>query len=666
MAGIIRREDIDAVKEKVRIDEVVGAHVTLRPAGVGSMKGLCPFHDERTPSFHVRPQVGMWHCFGCGEGGDVVSFVQRIENLSFAEAIELLADRVGVELRLEDGESARSRPQGEPGRRQRLVEANRLAADYFAEQLATPGAAPARAFLAERGFDQQAARHFGLGFAPDGWDHLLKHLRGRGITDPELLSAGLVSQGQRGVYDRFRGRLIWPIRSTTGEPLGFGARKLLDSDQGPKYLNTPETQLYKKSQVLYGIDLSRKEIAKQRQVVVVEGYTDVMAAHLAGITTAVATCGTAFGEDHVRIVRRLLGDVSDAATGVMAGGTTRGGEVVFTFDGDAAGQKAALRAFEEDQRFAAQTFVAVSPGGMDPCDLRLERGDDAVRDLIKHREPLFEFVIRSSLGQLDLRTAEGRVNGLRSAAPVVAAIRDRALRSEYARELAGWLGMDDQSVRQAVRSAETAARRAASSPDGGGSGPYGSSPGQARGGAASTPAAPAAPRGPEDPVARLERQVLEVALQLPGDAAAAGFDSLAADTFTVPSYRAVHDAIRAAGGVSAFGTLLQERTAAGVAVDEASREAAARWTTEVRENAIGPVADLVTGMVVAPLPEDRPAALKDYARGVVVALVRMGLTRLIGDLKGDLQRTEPDDPAYSERFAALMELESRRRSLGTA
>jgi DNA primase len=666
MAGIIRREDIDAVKEKVRIDEVVGAHVTLRPAGVGSMKGLCPFHDERTPSFHVRPQVGMWHCFGCGEGGDVVSFVQRIENLSFAEAIELLADRVGVELRHEDGESARSRPQGEPGRRQRLVEANRLAADYFVEQLATPGAAPARAFLAERGFDQQAARHFGLGFAPDGWDHLLKHLRGRGITDPELLSAGLVSQGQRGVYDRFRGRLIWPIRSTTGEPLGFGARKLLDSDQGPKYLNTPETQLYKKSQVLYGIDLSRKEIAKQRQVVVVEGYTDVMAAHLAGITTAVATCGTAFGEDHVRIVRRLLGDVSDAATGVMAGGTTRGGEVVFTFDGDAAGQKAALRAFEEDQRFAAQTFVAVSPGGMDPCDLRLERGDEAVRDLIKHREPLFEFVIRSSLGQLDLRTAEGRVNGLRSAAPVVAAIRDRALRSEYARELAGWLGMDDQSVRQAVRSAETAARRAASSPDAGGPGPYGTSPGQAGGGAASAPAAPAAPRGPEDPVARLERQVLEVALQLPGDAAAAGFDSLAADTFTVPSYRAVHDAIRAAGGVGAFGTILTERTAAGVAADEASREAAARWTTEVRENAIGPVADLVTGMVVAPLPEVRPAALKDYARGVVVALVRMGLTRLIGDLKGDLQRTEPDDPAYSERFAALMELESRRRSLGTA
>ncbi|MGO1738783.1 MAG: DNA primase, partial [Actinomycetaceae bacterium] len=488
MAGMIRREDIESVKERVRIEEVVGAHVTLRPAGVGSMKGLCPFHDERTPSFHVRPQIGVWHCFGCGEGGDVVSFVQRIENLSFAEAVELLAERVGVELRREDGEGrSRQSSPGEPGRRQRLVEANRLATEYFTEQLASPGAAPARAFLAERGFDSRAAAHFGLGFAPEGWDHLLRHLRGRGITEAELVGAGLVSQGQRGVYDRFRGRLIWPIRSTTGEPLGFGARKLLESDQGPKYLNTPETQLYRKSHVLYGIDLARKEIAKQRRVVVVEGYTDVMAAHLAGVTTAVATCGTAFGADHVRIVRRLLGDVGDAATGVMAAGTARGGEVVFTFDGDAAGQKAAIRAFDEDQRFAAQTFVAVSPGGMDPCDLRLERGDEAVRELISGREPLFEFVIRSSLASLDLGTAEGRVAGLRSAAPVIAAIRDRALRGEYARELAGWLGMDDVSVRQAVRTAESAARRAGGAPGGSGAAP--GRPGSPDGGA----------RGPYDP-----------------------------------------------------------------------------------------------------------------------------------------------------------------------
>ncbi|MGC5627003.1 DNA primase [Georgenia sp. Z1344] len=690
MAGMIRREDIEAVKEKVRIEEVVGAHVTLRTAGVGSMKGLCPFHDERTPSFHVRPQVGVWHCFGCGEGGDVVSFVQRIEGLSFAEAIEMLADRVGVELRREDEDGRpRERSQGEPGRRRRLVEANRIAAEYFVAQLASPGAAPARAFLAERGFDQAAAAHFGVGFAPEGWDHLLRHLRSKGLTDQEILAAGLVSQGQRGVYDRFRGRLVWPIRSTSGETLGFGARRLLESDQGPKYLNTPETPLYRKSHVLYGIDLARKEIGRGRQVVVVEGYTDVMAAHLAGVTTAVATCGTAFGDDHVRIVRRLLGDVGDAASGVMTAGSARGGEVVFTFDGDAAGQKAALRAFDEDQRFAAQTFVAVTPGGMDPCDLRLERGDAAVRDLVAGREPLFEFVIRSALATLDLGTAEGRVAGLRAAAPVVAAIRDRALRGEYARQLAGWLGMDDVSVRQAVRSAESSARRAgapggSSVPDAGGPGRAGGAPGETgrpggqngrpggqpggsgpSGGAWETSAGAGGGRGPEDPVARLERQVLEVALQLPAEAAAAGFDSLAADTFTVPSYRAAHDAIRAAGGVATFAAHLAERRRAGAGEEAAQREAAAHWVEAVRENAVGPVADSVTGMAVAPLPQDRPDALTDYARGVVVALVRMGLTRLIGDAKGTLQRTDPDDPAYAERFAALMELESRRRSLGS-
>src|SRR6478609_8334650 len=213
--------------------------------------------------------------------------------------------------------------------------------------------------------------------SPPGWDALLKHLRGRGFTDPELRLTGMFSEGNRGIYDRFRGRLIWPIRDIAGDTIGFGARKLYEDDQGPKYLNTPETVLYKKSQVLYGIDLAKRKIAKDRQRVVVEGYTDVMACHLAGIPTAAATCGTAFAADHIKIARRLL---SDDGTG---------GEVIFTFDGDAAGQKAALRAFEEDQRFVAQTYVAVEPNGADPCDLRLSRGDDAVHALIQSRRPLF-------------------------------------------------------------------------------------------------------------------------------------------------------------------------------------------------------------------------------------------------------------------------------------
>ncbi len=414
MAGLIKREDIDEVRQRTDIKEVVDGYVTLKGAGLGSFKGLCPFHDERSPSFTVRPQVGRYHCFGCGEDGDVISFVQKLDHTTFHEAVEKLAARIGYELRYEDGGSGPNRE--EIGRRQRLLDAHKIADEFFRAQLLTPGAAEGRNFLYGRGFDRAAAEQFGVGYAPQGWDSLLKHLRGRGYTDPELKLTGMFSEGGRGIYDRFRGRLIWPIRDIAGDTIGFGARKLYEDDQGPKYLNTPETALYKKSQVLYGIDLAKRNIAKERQLVVVEGYTDVMACHLAGVPTAVATCGTAFGTEHIKIARRLLSDDGS------------GGEVIFTFDGDAAGQKAALRAFEEDQRFVAQTYVAVEPGGADPCELRQAKGDSAVRDLIGTRRPLFEFAIRATLRRHNLDTVEGRIGALRESAPVVAQIRDAGLR----------------------------------------------------------------------------------------------------------------------------------------------------------------------------------------------------------------------------------------------
>ena len=410
MAGLIKREDIDAVRERAKIEDVVGEHVTLKSGGVGSLKGLCPFHDERTPSFNVRPQLGLWHCFGCGEGGDVISFVQKINSLSFAEAVEYLAGRVGVQLRYEEGGGPVTRGI-EPGTRQRLLEANRLAEVWFREQLATPAAQPGRAFLGGRAFGPEEAAHFGVGYAPSGWDGLANMLRSRGFTEHELVASGLCGQGGAGgsrIYDRFRDRLMWPIRDVTGATVGFGGRRLSEEDATvPKYLNTPETAIYHKGQVLYGLDLAKRDIARDHRVVVVEGYTDVMAAHLSGVTTAVATCGTAFGADHVRIVRRLLGDAADPSAGVIAGNRARGGEVVFTFDGDAAGQKAALRAYGEDQHFAAQTFVAVDPHGYDPCDLRMAEGNDAIPRLLERRVPLFEFVVRTCLADLDLDTAEG-------------------------------------------------------------------------------------------------------------------------------------------------------------------------------------------------------------------------------------------------------------------
>lgn len=438
----IRQADVDEVKSRTNIADIVGERVALKSAGVGSMKGLCPFHDEKSPSFHVRPQVGYYHCFGCGESGDVYSFLRAMDHVSFTEAVERLAGRLGYTLHYEDGGAA-----PETSGRSRLYAANTAAAEFFRGQLLTAEAETARRFLGERGFDAGAAAHFGVGYAPRGWDGMLKALTAQGFSRDELLGAGVVSQGQRGVYDRFRGRLVWPIRDVTGQTIGFGARKLYDDDQGPKYLNTPETIIYKKAQVLYGLDLAKRDISRgePRRVVVVEGYTDVMACHLAGVTTAIATCGTAFGAEHIKVLRRVMGDDSSS------------GEVVFTFDGDEAGQKAALRAFSEDDRFNAQTFVAVAPDGLDPCDLRLQRGDAAVRGLMDAKVPMFEFAIDRKLQGFDLATVEGQVGALRAAAPIVAEIRDRLLRPGYERVLARRLGMDPTEVHAEV---ERAARGA--------------------------------------------------------------------------------------------------------------------------------------------------------------------------------------------------------------
>ena len=649
MAGLIKREDIDEVRQRTDIKEVVDGYVTLKVAGLGSYKGLCPFHDERSPSFTVRPQVGRYHCFGCGEDGDVISFVQKLDHTTFHEAVEKLASRIGFELRYEDGGSGPNRE--EVGRRQRLLDAHKVADEFFRAQLLTPGATEGRNFLHDRGFDRAAADQFGVGYAPQGWDSLLKHLRGKGYTDPELKLTGMFSEGGRGIYDRFRGRLIWPIRDIAGETIGFGARKLYEDDQGPKYLNTPETTLYKKSQVLYGIDLAKRNIAKDRQIVVVEGYTDVMACHLAGITTAVATCGTAFGTEHIKIARRLLSDDGS------------GGEVIFTFDGDAAGQKAALRAFEEDQRFVAQTYVAVEPNGADPCELRQSKGDAAVRDLIGTRRPLFEFAIRAALKRHNLDTVEGRIAALRESAPVVAQIRDAAIRPGYVRELSGWLGMPVEEVSRAVGAA---AKRAAQPQAGGsGTGQYqaqGNGPGRGTGpgyvsvtGGGSAPGVAPLPSSaalqsfnrpdPRDPVAAMERQALEVALQQPVMLEGETWQRFSDARFSTPAYLAIHEAIRATG--LAF---------AGDPV---------RWVEQLLQEVPEPLRPLVSELAVVPLPASTADGALRYCRDILARLFELQITRVKAEKMGQLQRL--DASAVPEEFQRLnrelMQLEMERRSL---
>lgn len=621
MAGRVRAEDVAEVRQRVRIDSVIGEVITLRSAGAGSLVGLCPFHEERSPSFHVTPGRGLYYCFGCGEGGDVVDFLMKHDHLSFTEAIEKLADRAGVRLRYEDG-SGPTRSGGP--NRTRLAQANKAAAAFYTRALASPEAQVGRRFLADRGFDEDAWARFGVGFAPRSWDALLGHLRSAGFSDAEILAAGLATQGARGTYDRFRGRLVWPIRDAAGDVLGFGARKLHEDDNGPKYLNTPETPLYRKSQVLYGIDLARREIARAKQVVVVEGYTDVMAAHLAGVTSAVATCGTAFGSEHAALLRRYILD-DDAF----------GAEVIFTFDGDAAGQKAALRAFEGDQRFVAQTFIAVSPDGMDPCELRLARGDAAVRELVATRAPLFAFAIRSALAGYDLSTAEGRVGAVRRAAPLVARIRDTALRPEYSRLLAGWVGVPEPEVRAAVAAAGRAA-------GGGAAGPAGVGPPPA-----AAPARAGRPN-PRDPALFVERESLKCALQVPelvGD----WFESIGPACFSHPRYVEVLAAVTAAGGPSPGVT-------------------GARWVDAVLEGcADDSVRATVRELAVeSPVTTGQPTAR--YVTSILARLLSDEAGRRLVELKRALGQLDPvgQPDQVAAVFADLMELEKYRRELADA
>ncbi|MEU8764003.1 DNA primase [Streptomyces sp. NPDC048659] len=534
MAGRINDDDVKAVRDAVPIDAVVSEYLQLRNAGGGNLKGLCPFHDEKSPSFQVSPSKGLFHCFGCQEGGDTIAFVMKIDHLSFSETVERLAAKAGITLRYEEGGY---NPGHQRGERTRLVEAHQAAARYYAEQLGSAEAEIGRRFLAERGFDQAAAEHFGVGYSPAGWDHLTRYLRGKGFTDRELITSGLSQDGRRGPIDRFRGRLMWPIKDVGGDVVGFGARKLRDDDNGPKYLNTPETPIYKKSQVLYGIDLAKKDIAKVSRAVVVEGYTDVMACHLAGVTTAIATCGTAFGGDHIKILRRLL----------MDNGSAR---VIFTFDGDAAGQKAALRAFEDDQKFAAETYIAIAPDGMDPCDLRLAKGDDAVRDLAEPRTPLFEFALRQIVNRYDLEIPSGRAAALDEAAPIVARIKNIASQHEVAVQLAGMLGiLDTQFV---VRRVAQIARWQR------GGGTKGTDQSAGRGAARAQRGygdvqAPVAPAGPalnlRSPAHRTERELLKLALQRP-ELVSPAFDAYGIDEFTAPPYAAVRQCVQDAGGAA--------------------------------------------------------------------------------------------------------------------
>ena len=624
MAGRIRARDIEEVKSRVNIADVVSDYLALKPAGVGSLKGLCPFHDEKSPSFTVKPNDGFYKCFGCGEGGDVYKFLQQLDHISFYEAVEKLAARVGFVLTYEEGAG----PSPDHGLKNRILEANNATALFYQSQLMSDGAETGRDFLKSRGFDKAAAERFSIGFAPKAWAELFNHLKSLGFSEDELISAALVTKGDKGIYDKFRGRLIWPIKDATSQVIGFGARKLFDDDTGPKYLNSSDTLVYHKSQVLYGIDLAKRDISKQQQVVVVEGYTDVMACHLAGVTTAVATCGTAFGDDHIRTLNRMLSSSVDSAA-----------EVIFTFDPDAAGQKAAMRAYNDSNKFNAQTFVAVGPDGLDPCDLRSEKGDEAVVAMIANKRPMFEFAIKQKISKFDLNTLEGRVAAARAAAPVVAQIRDAALRPAYIRELAGWVSLEGNEVAALVDVALKQARSESVSP-------------MRRDVIAEGEAPPAeqvdSSQYPTinlgDPIMRFERQLLEVIVQVPAAVEPALALRICKSAFSAPAHIAVANAI--------------EASVALLGKHEFLPNLSVSLPPELHS--------VLFEIAGQPLPARNETELLVYAQGVLARGISAILAREKTELLAALRREDPASEQHKQIGIQLQQLESERRTLGAS
>ena len=625
--GRIPESDIQAIRERAPIEEIVGEYVQLKPAGHDSLKGLSPFKDERTPSFHVRPQRGYYHCFSSGKGGDVFNFLMEMEQVSFPEAVESVAQTIGYTIHYQGG-SAGARSE-KPGTRQRLIAANKAAHEFYREQLETPGASTAREFLLDRGFSQQVVYDFECGYAPEGWDTMTKYLQRKGFSFEELEKAGLSKMGKRGPIDRFHRRLLWPIKDLSGNVIGFGARKLFDDDKLGKYMNTPDTMLYHKSKVLFGLDLAKRSIAESHQAVVVEGYTDVMAMYAAGVKTAVASCGTAFGTEHLQVLRRLMLDDSYFH-----------GELIYTFDGDEAGQKAALRAFEGEQNFTGQSFVSVAPQGMDPCDLRLERGDAAVRDLVADRIPMFEFVIQSLIAGFSIDSAEGRLQALRRAVPVVAQIRDAPLQREYARRLAGWVGWPNPE--EVLQQVQAEARKPKKEPTARARRFESSEIAQSAG---STPAFQ--PPSPKETHLWPQREALKIALQDPG-VAGSYFDGIPVDSYTHDAYRAVHQAVQKAGG-AAMGSNLSS----------------AEWIARVAEG----MSDLMGRNFVSELAVEEilptGLSLEEYNDSVLSRLQEARVGDQIAQLKARLGRMRPseDEQTYNSLFADLVALEQARREL---
>jgi DNA primase len=425
---VYRREDIDRVRAATNLIDLVAAVTTVRKLG-RSHKAVCPFHQEKTASLSLDPAQGVYYCFGCQAKGDIFTFVQQTQGLDFNEAVEQLARQAGVTLTL-DKDATRRR-----GEHERLVDTARAAVDFYHKSLKQgEGAGSARSYLRSRGYQADVVDAYRLGYSPEGGDMLVRHLRAIGVNDQAMMEAGLAKRGRGGaLFDQFRGRLMFPIFDLRGDPVGFGGRAL--GHDGPKYVNSPDSRLYQKSRLLYGLHLAKGAISRLGVAVVVEGYTDVIGCHRAGVETAVATCGTALGEDHFDLLRRF---------------TDR---VVLAFDADQAGVGAALRGdqLETPVRLDLDLRVALIPEGMDPADLAQGGRGDELKSAVTNAVPLLRFRLEKEVGRFDLSEPEERARALHATAPLVAKVEDEVARHEYVRFLSQLTGVDLGVVERAVR-----------------------------------------------------------------------------------------------------------------------------------------------------------------------------------------------------------------------
>jgi DNA primase len=442
---VYRREDIDRVRAATNLVDLVGGVTTVKRSG-RSYSAVCPFHQEKTPSLSLDPTRGLYHCFGCGKGGDVYTFVQETQGLDFNEAVEFLARQAGIQIETDPGESRRR------GQHEEMVEAVRQAVRFYQKTLrSSPDAGHARSYLRGRGLGADAVDTYEIGFGPetDSWDALVRSLRTEGIKDTTMMGAGLAKRGRGGkLFDVFRNRLLFPIHDLRGDPVGFGGRTL--SDRGPKYLNSADSRIYQKSRLLYGLNRAKGEIARTQEAVVVEGYFDVIAVNQAGINTAVATCGTALGEDHFDLLRRF---------------TDR---VVLVFDSDQAGAGAAIRgdSLRTPVDLDFDLRVADLPGGMDPADLVQSGRSDDLAKAITDSRPLLQFRIEKEVRRHRIVEPEGRARAIRNIGRLISRVNEPIARAEYVRFAAKEIGVETVAIERALRGQDSAQSEKRAGPDG--------------------------------------------------------------------------------------------------------------------------------------------------------------------------------------------------------